>query len=400
VKKLVIGPTVFVLMAFTCAFGQPEQENVAERYAAEGQAALTAGRYEEAEKAFAKLGELQPGVAEVPANLGLIYFKEGKFEDAVHSLRQALKLKPTLTKSSNLLGMSLSELGRYEEALPSLERCLRHSADSEIKRMCGLELQRAYAGLKRDRNAVDVALELNRLYPDDPEILYETGRICGNFAFITMTKLAQVAPNSAWRHLAAGEAEESQGSYEQAIQEYREVLRIEPDRSGIHYRIGRTLLSRYWQRHLPGDSNEAQKEFEKELQLFPSNANAAYELGELHRRARQMDEAQRYFEQALEYYPNFAEAHLGLAAVLLEKKQAEQALVHAKKAVAADPGNEVGWYRLSKVERLLGNSTEEQKAMTEFQRLHSRKTNEPESDRKLFSPEEITKQEVDPNIPN
>ena len=59
--------------------GQPEQENVAERYAAEGQAALTAGRYEEAEKAFAKLGELQPGVAEVPANLGLIYFKEGKF---------------------------------------------------------------------------------------------------------------------------------------------------------------------------------------------------------------------------------------------------------------------------------------------------------------------------------
>ena len=336
----------------------------------------------------------------MPANLGLIYFKEGKFEDAVHSLRQALKLKPTLTKSSNLLGMSLSELGRYEEALPSLERCLRHSADSEIKRMCGLELQRAYAGLKRDRNAVDVALELNRLYPDDPEILYETGRICGNFAFITMTKLAQVAPNSAWRHLAAGEAEESQGSYEQAIQEYREVLRIEPDRSGIHYRIGRTLLSRYWQRHLPGDSNEAQKEFEKELQLFPSNANAAYELGELHRRARQMDEAQRYFEQALEYYPNFAEAHLGLAAVLLEKKQAEQALVHAKKAVAADPENEVGWYRLSKVERLLGNSTEEQKAMTEFQRLHSRKTNEPESDRKLFSPEEITKQEVDPNIPN
>ena len=195
-KKLVIGPTVFVLMAFTCAFGQPEQENVAERYAAEGQAALTAGRYEEAEKAFAKLGELQPGVAEVPANLGLIYFKEGKFEDAVHSSRQALKLKPTLTKSSNLLGMSLSELGRYEEALPSLERCLRHSADSEIKRMCGLELQRAYAGLKRDRNAVDVALELNRLYPDDPEILYETGRICGNFAFIAMTKLAEVAPNS------------------------------------------------------------------------------------------------------------------------------------------------------------------------------------------------------------
>jgi len=30
---------------------------------------------------------------------------------------------------------------------------------------------RTYTGLQRDKDAVTVALELNKLYPDDPEIL-------------------------------------------------------------------------------------------------------------------------------------------------------------------------------------------------------------------------------------
>src|ERR1051326_9380866 len=119
------------------------QENSVERYAEEGQAALAAGHYSEAEKAFEELRQLEPGMAEVHANLGLIYFEERKFEEAVVALRRALKLKPTLTKSENLLAMSLSELGRHNDALPGLERCFRHSSDAEIKRMCGLELLRA-----------------------------------------------------------------------------------------------------------------------------------------------------------------------------------------------------------------------------------------------------------------
>ena len=399
-KRLLIGLAVFALTVLMRVFGQPQQEDSAQRYATEGQAALTRGHYQDAEKAYAKLRELQPAVAEVHANLGLIYFKQGKFEDAVHALRQALKLKPTLTKSDNLLGMSLSELGRYEEALPSLRKCFPRSSEPEIKRLCGLELLRSYTGLKRDKNAVDVAMELDRLYAEDPEILYQTGKIYGNFAFLTMRKLAEVAPNSLWRHLAAGEAQESRGSYDQAIQEYREVLRLEPSRPGMHYRIGRTLLSRYWQRHLPDDTAEAQKEFERELRLFPSNANAAYELGELHRRARHTDEAEKYFEQALQYYPGFAEAHLGLAAVLLEQKETEQALVHVQKAVAANPENEVGWYRMAQIHKALGNATEQEKAIAEYRRLHEeaarQKGIEPRGS-PFSSPSEVTRQTADPS---
>jgi tetratricopeptide (TPR) repeat protein len=372
-----------------------QENDSAERIAEAGQSALAAGRYAEAEKAFVQLRKLEPNVAEVHANLGLIYFQQRKFEEAVPTLRQALKLKPTLVKSDNLLAMSLSEIGHYSEAVPGLDKCLLHSPDQEIQRMCGLELQRAYTGLKKDDKAVEVAMQLNRLFPDDPEILYQTGKIYGNFAFLTMEKLAQVAPNSVWKHLAAAEAHESQGSFDQAIPEYNEVLKLEPQRPGIHYRIGRSLIGRYWQRHSADDLVAAEKEFQQELQIDPANANSAYELGELRRKANRFDEAQQYFEQALQHYPDFPEAQLGLAAVLQAKKLPNEAVAHAQRAVAIEPENEVGWYRLAQIQKSLGDNAEQEKAMAEYRRLHDRSSQQHGLE-PVFSPREVTKQEVEP----
>jgi tetratricopeptide (TPR) repeat protein len=386
---------VLVVLVLAASAACAQDTSLVERYAEEGESALAAGRYAEAEKAFEKLRQLEPGMAEVHANLGLIYFQERKFEQAVPTLRQALKLKPALTKTDNLLAMSLSELGRYSEAVPGLEKCLHHSSDTEIKRMCGLELQRAYTGLKKDDKAVEVAMQLNRLFPDDPEILYQTGKIYGNFAFLTMEKLAQVAPTSVWKHLAAAEAHESQGSYVLAIPEYNEVLNLEPQRPGIHYRLGRSLLGRYWQRHSLEDLTAAEKEFEQELQIDPANANSAYELGELRRKANRFDEAQQYFEQALQHYPDFPEAQLGLAAVLQAKKLNDQAVIHAQRAVAIDPENEVGWYRLAQIQKALGHNAEQEKALAEYRRLHDRSSQQRGLE-PVFAPREVTKQEVEP----
>jgi tetratricopeptide (TPR) repeat protein len=394
-KALVAAPFLILCLFGSIAAGQQSE---AEQYSDSGQKALGIGNYAEAERAYEKLRDLEPGIAEVHANLGLIYFEERKFEQAIPELRHALKLKPSLAKSDAVLAMAVSEVGRYREALPGLERCFRGSSDSEMKRMCGLELERVYTDLQRDSQAVETALQLNRLYPDDPEILYNNGKIVGNFAFLTMEKLAQVAPGSVWRHLAAAEAHESQGSYTQAIQEYGEVLRLEPNRPGVHYRIGRSLMGRSWQGQSQDDRVAAEKEFEEELRVHPDNANAAYELGEKRRQSGQTDEAERYFEQALQHYPDFAEAQLGLAAVLLEKKLPQQALVHAQRAVTLDPENQVCWYRLAKIQRSLGNVAEQQKAMAEYRRLHDIANQQKELE-PVFSPREVTKQEIDPTPP-
>ena len=263
--------------------------------------------------------------------------------------------------------------------------------------MCGLQLMRSYTGLQRDDDAVKVALELDRLYTNDPEVLYNTGKVYGNYAFLTIRKLAQEAPHSVWRHLAAAEAFESQGSYNDAIGEYRAVLKLDPQRSGIHYRIGRTLLAQSHQTGAQANSDEALKEFEQELELDPRNGNAAYEIGEMHRKAGQFDQAQQYFERALQLYPEFEEAHLGLAAVYMAEQKPAEALPHLKAAISSNADDEVSWYRLAEVERDLGNKSEQQSALAQFRKLHQM-TLDQQANKLVVSTSDVTKQEVGPDV--
>ena len=382
----------FIVTVARAVSGQNVSSPDVERYSNEGSRALAVGRYSEAEQDYEKLANLEPGVAEVHATLGLVYFQEGMFDRAVPELQKALKLKPGLPRADSLLAMCRAEMGDYNLALPSLEKCFRQSADSTIKRMCGLQLTRTYTDLSRDSKAVETALELNRLYPDDPEVLYNTGKIYGNFAFLTMQKLGQVAPNSLWKHLAAAEAEESQGATDAAIGEYREVLKIDPNHPNIHFRIGRTLLARAEGKAGSSDLAEATTEFEQELQLDPGNANAAYELAEIHRKAGQLEDAQKYFDIAVANYSNFEEAHVGLAATLMALQKPQAALPHLEKAVELNPDDSVAWYRLAQVDRALNKDADQRKALAEFQRIRS------QAAARLRGPSnaEVTQQQLDP----
>ncbi len=367
-----------------------------QKYAEQGERALSEHRYAEAEQNYEKLRSLSPNTAEVYGRLGLIYFQEGKFEQAVPALRQALKLKPSLPNTDVLLAMSLSELGHYEEALPALEKGFRRNSDLPLQRMSGLQLMRAYTGLQRDSKAVETALELNKLFPNDPEVLYHTSRIYANFAYLTLQKLAEVAPSSIWRQQAAAEADESQGNFDLAISEYRRVLALDPGRRGIHYRIGRVLLSPTHSQQA-GSQAEALQEFEQELQLDPTNANAAYEIGEIYRKTGQLENAQDYFTRALQYYPNFVEAQLGLGAVEIALGKPALAVPHLEKAIVLDPTDDVSYYRLSLAYKALGRTAEQQKALADFQRLRSR--TDAQRDSLAGRSREVTKQEIEAAAP-
>jgi tetratricopeptide (TPR) repeat protein len=207
-----------------------------------------------------------------------------------------------------------------------------------------------------------------------------------------MSRLAQVAPDSVWRHQAAGEALESQGSYDGALSEYRQVLAIDPARPGIHFRLGRVLLARSRQRDAdPEDLARATAELEQELKADPSNGNAAYELAEIARKSGEFDRARKWFELAVRYDPGFEEAQLGLGRTLLALSQPEMALPHLRQAVTLDAGDDVAYYSLARAWLALGKADEHQKALAEFQRLRSRKPRVPD----LVTPREVTRQEMD-----
>src|SRR6266542_1689445 len=335
-------PCLALLLSSAPVLAQAPDPELLRRYSEAGQRALAEHRYAEAEQAYEKLRELSPHTAEVPA------------------LRQAMKLNPSLPRTDILLALCLSELGQYQEALAGLGKAFKQTADDPLRRLAGLQLQRAYTQLEQDGKAAEIALQLTRLYPTDPEVLYHSGRLLSNYAYLMTMKLARVAPDSPWTHQAAGEANESQGLYEAAVREYREVLAQDPRRPGIHLRIGRTLLARAAATPEEGPAAafraEAVKELEQELALDPTNATAAYELGEIHRRAGALEEARKLFEAAVEHYPDFEQAQLGLGRVLLATGKLEAAVAHLRKAIALDPENDVSYYQLSRAYQALGNA--------------------------------------------
>jgi predicted Zn-dependent protease len=82
--------------------------------------------------------------------------------------------------------------------------------------------------------------------------------------------------------------------------------------------------------------------------------------------------------------------------VLLSLQKPELALPHLNQAIQLNAQNEVAWYRLAQVQKALGNTTEQQKALAEYRRLHD-KANQQIGIEPVFSPREVTKQAVDPN---
>jgi len=346
------------------------EDDASDRYATEGQRALAAGRFAEARSDFEQLEKLHPEVAEVHATLAAIDYKLRAYDAAVTEVRAAQKIKPGLPRLDSLLGLSLAERGSFQEALPRLEKGFKQAADPETRRMCGLQLLRAYTNLGRDSDAVETALQLNKFYPDDPEVLYHTGRIYGSYAYVVMEELHDKAPNSVWMLQAQGEANESEKNYDAAIVAFNHVLELEPQRPGIHYRLGRIYRARFKDQQKPDDGAAAAREFSAELSIDPDNGNARYELAVMAQEQGNTDEARAQYEKVLDRFPDFEEALVGLGGILLDAQKAQQAVAPLERATRINPDDEVAWYRLSQAEHAVGNRAEQQRALAAFQRLH------------------------------
>lgn len=340
-------------------------------YTQDGQQALAQGHLATAQTDFEKLATLEPQVAEVHATLAAICYQQREYEEAIREVRLAQRLKPALPKLDSLLALSLAETGDFTRALSGLEKGFKQTADTELRRMCGLQLLRVYPALRRDSDAVETALALNRFFPDDPEVLYHTGRVFGNEAYVVMMRLHDKAPNSVWMLQAQGEANESQKNYDAAVADFQQVLTMDPRRPGIHYRLGRVYLARFSDQQKAEDRTAAAHEFAAELEIDPENGNASYELGVLAQEDGNLDEAQKRFDQVLSRFPDFEEALVALGGCYLQMSKPDAAASPLERATRVEPDDEVAWYRLARAERAIGNDDAATKSMAEFRKVHA-----------------------------
>lgn len=241
--------------------------------------------------------------------------------------------------------------GQCTEALPILKQISFDTLDRESKRKVGKAGVRCGMLLSRPDVATSFLTLLQHEFPSDPDILFLAVHVYSDLADLNSQTLMKAAPESAEVIQLNAEKFEKQGDLNKAIAEYRILLDRSPNVPGIHYRIGGLLLA------LPVTANtseEARKEFEAELKIYPQNAGAEYYLGELARQSDKLDDAIQHFRRSAELYPSFAEAHYGLGRSLLDSGQAGDAVGPLEAAVKLAPENPTNHFSLATAYQRVG----------------------------------------------
>jgi tetratricopeptide (TPR) repeat protein len=122
------------------------------------------------------------------------------------------------------------------------------------------------------------------------------------------------------------------GRSSDAIGQYREALRLNPDDAEAHYNLALALAK------LPGRSDEVIAEYEQTLRINPDNAEARNNLGVMYSTAGRSADAIAQYREALRAFPGYAEAHNNLANELAKSPASlPEAIAHYRQALRINP---------------------------------------------------------------
>ncbi len=254
--------------------------------------------------------------------------------------------QPAVADSSSAAknGLHLAEAGHCAEALPVLKKSAPRLTDRDLKRRAGFAGVRCGLALNQPGAVADFLNLLNREFPLDPEVLYVSVHAYSDLSERASLELARTAPSSLQARELNAESLEVQGRWGEAAKEYQQILEQDPSSPGIHFRLGRALLSQSTTD--PAAAEQAKKEFQQELAIDPKNAGAEYVLGGLARRDAQWEEAVEHYTRATKLDPGFADAFLGLGSSLNDSRKFSDAIAPLEKAVKLEPGNPTARYNL------------------------------------------------------
>jgi len=246
----------------------------------------------------------------------------------------------------------------------------------DIRKNAGVLGVRCSLALDDRDSTLDFARLLSKRFPRDPEVLFVLVHVYSDLSTRVAQDLGRTAPQSVPAHKLNAEALEMQGKWDEAQREYEDMITKEPNSPGLHFLLGRSLLSR--PDADPKTFERAKQEFQKELEIDPKNAGAHYVLGELASKEQNWDEAIQQFSQAAKIDSNFAEAYLGWGFTLVTVKRYQEAIDPLRVAERLTPGNPAVHYSLATALIRTGQKEEAEKEFAIHRNLTSPENDKPQ----------------------
>src|SRR3954447_2427692 len=222
---------------------------------------------------------------------------------------QTAKTSPPQSELSPEKAVTLAEQGHCRENISALKRAMGTQVPAATRKQAGVVGVRCALAIDDRDAALEFIRLLNKQFARDADVLFIIVHAYSDLSTRTAQDLGREAPQSIAAHKLNAEALEMQGKWEFAQREYEAIIQKDPNARGIHFLLGRLLLSR--PDGGPEAAERARQEFLKEIAIDPTNAGAHYILGELARRDEKCAEAIPQFSEAIKLNPNFAEAYLG-----------------------------------------------------------------------------------------
>ncbi|MBI1791097.1 MAG: tetratricopeptide repeat protein [Acidobacteria bacterium] len=283
-----------------------------------------------AERAYEAELKARPSAA-AWQRLGLVRHLQNKFDAAIPALREAVRLDPSLWTSHLFLGICLYRTNQFAAALSSLEQADRLAKGSppgreEVDYWLGatrIALKQPLAGLQ----------SLERLLARNPKhvaALELAVRTYSGLGSALWNEVAERQFESAPGYEVHGQALESEGNLEGALEAYRQSKTLNPRRAGPGMSIGRLLLRQ-------GKALESLAALREELSLAPADPETSYYAGLAAIQMGRYAEAAPLIETAARWARRYPEAPLALAQVYLALRDPAKAIGAARRAVDAAP---------------------------------------------------------------
>ncbi len=268
IRTVVVCCSIFIALN-GAAFSQQPSEF--ESLLASAQQAQAKGDFEAAADFYRKAVSLQPKIAELRANLGLMYYQTGKDQQAIASFLQAIRLKPDLFVPNLFLGLGYVKVKRFNEAIPYLRRAaLSRPTDVQAE----LALGQAYAAAGKTRLAIACYLRSAQAHSGNADGWFRLGVAYLEQVEADARVLLARHKDSGYLHALVADTFAEQGAYIQAAEAYKTTLATGAFPSGTHAAYGFVLLS---QHDFPG----AERELNAELASNPGSQMANLGLARL-----------------------------------------------------------------------------------------------------------------------
>ena len=260
------------------------------------------GLLDDAVHEYQTILRLQPGLAEVYANLGLVYYAQAKFDDSAHALVTASKLKPGLRGVALWLGIDYVKLNRPVQGAALLREAIRADPTDKLAQSW---LGTALWNAGQPAAALNQLARANALFPSDVDIHFVLGEAYRKAADEEVENVLATASGQPLLNQVYGDIYKDERAWSKAEAHYRLALRKDPKWKGAHLGLGEVYLYQ-------DKPDDAQKQFHQELDVDPRSAAAYASLAEIALLKGDTQGAISMLDDALRISPDAASAALGL----------------------------------------------------------------------------------------